>query len=127
MKNKSMLATLAATLLLISGAASADTVTNVWSCKLNDGKTSEDAHALNGKWLKWAHEVTGDDSITSSFVTTAVGDIKGFMWVDMYPDFSTWAKLMDADPNEELEEAFDALQTCSGSRLYRGEESEPAK
>ncbi len=127
MKNKKTLAAIAATLLVVSGVASADTVTNVWSCKLNDGKTSEDAQAINAKWLKWARGVTGDDSITSSFVTTAVGDMKGFMWVDMYPDFATWAKLMDADPNEELEEAFNALQTCSGSRLYRGEETKPAK
>ncbi len=127
MKNKKPLIALAAALLVMSGAASADTVTNVWYCTLNDGKTSEDAHALNAKWLKWAHEVTGDDSITSSYVTAAVGDVGGFMWVDMYPDFATWAKLMDADNNKDLEAAFDELQTCKGSRLYRGEETEPAK
>ena len=127
MKNKSMITAVAAVLLGLSSVASADMVSSVWSCKLNEGKTSEDAHALNAQWLKWAHEVTGDDSITSSYVTVAVGDVGGFMWVDSYPDFATWAKLMDADSNEELEAAFDELQTCSGSRLYRGEETEPAK
>ncbi len=128
MRIKTTLAAITAALLVMAGAASAaDTVTNVWYCKLNDGMTAEDAQEANGKWLKWAREVTGDDSITSSYVTTAVGEIKGFMWVDMYPDFATWAKLMDAEPNEELEETFDALQTCKGSRLLRGEETKPAK
>ncbi len=127
MKKKNGLTAIAAALLLMSGVASADTVTNVWYCSLNDGKTSEDAHSLNAKWLKWAHATSGSDAITSSFVTTAVGEIKGFMWVDTYPDFATWAKLMDADTNEDLEAAFNELQTCKGSRLLRAEATEPAK
>jgi hypothetical protein len=49
------------------------------------------------------------------------------MWVDSFPDFATWAKLMDADENEELNAAFNELQTCTGNRLYQGEETEAAK
>jgi hypothetical protein len=30
----------------------------VWSCKLNEGKTQEDAQAINAKWLKRAREIT---------------------------------------------------------------------
>ena len=93
MKKTSALAAFTFVLLFTSGVASADTVSQVWSCKLNEGKTSEDAHALNAKWLKWARDVSGSDAITSTFVTPAVGDVGGFMWVDSFPDFATWAKL----------------------------------
>ena len=118
---------LTAVLLSISSFAAADTVSQVWHCKLKEGKTQEDAQAINGKWLKWAREVTGSDEVTSSYVRTAVGDTGGLMWVDSFPDFATWAKMMDADDNEELNAAFNELQTCSGNRLYQGEATEAAK
>jgi hypothetical protein len=124
---KISVAIITSVLLVLSAGASADTVSQVWSCKLNEGKTQEDAQAINAKWLKRAREITGSDAVTSTFVNTAVGDTGGFMWVDSFPDFATWAKLMDADENEELNAAFNELQTCTGNRLYQGEETEAAK
>jgi len=114
----------ASILLLTGGAALADPVSHVWTCKLNDGKTSEDAQALNGKWLAWARKVSGSDEIKSSLVTAVVGDT-GFLWVDTFPDLVTWAKVNEAGNADDtgLDAEFDALQTCSGSRLYRGEET----
>jgi hypothetical protein len=122
-----ILAILMTTFLLLSAIASADTVSQVWRCKLNEGKTAEDAQAINGEWLKRARELAGTDAITSTYVTAAVGDVGGFMWVDTFPDFATWAKLMDAEPDEELDAAFDELQTCEGSRLLQGQPTEAAK
>ena len=127
MTKKIAITAIVSTLLFLSGIASADTVSNVWTCKLKEGKTQEDAQAVKAKWLKRARELTGSDAITSTYVNTAVGDLGGFLWVDSFPDFSTWAKLMDADEDEELDAAFDALQTCSNNRLYQGEETEAAK
>jgi hypothetical protein len=82
---KISVAIITSVLLVLSAGASADTVSQVWSCKLNEGKTQEDAQAINA------------------------------------------AKLMDADENEELNAAFNELQTCTGNRLYQGEETEAAK
>ncbi|NCF15351.1 MAG: hypothetical protein GWP62_08595 [Gammaproteobacteria bacterium] len=127
MIRKMILAILTTTFLLLSAIASADTVSQVWRCKLNEGKTAEDAQAINGEWLKRARELAGTDAITSTYVTAAVGDVGGFMWVDTFPDFATWAKLMDAEPDEELDAAFDELQTCEGSRLLQGQPTEAAK
>jgi hypothetical protein len=115
----------AAMLLALSFGAAADPVTMVFSCELKDGKTKEEAMAVNAKWLKWARATAGTDEITSSYVTTVVGDFGGFMWVDTYPSASAWAKTADAD--SEFEEEFDALATCSSNRMYRGEETVPAK
>jgi len=116
--------------LLVSVGVSAEPTVQVLNCKLNDGKTSDDAHALNAKWLKWAHAKAGTDEITSSFVTAIVGDYGGFMWVDSYPSLAVWATISEAeleDDDPELSAAFDELQTCSSSRLLRPEQSVPAK
>ena len=115
-----------ATLLLgLSFGAAADPVTLVFTCKLNDGKTKEEVMAVNAKWLKWARETAGTDEITSSYVTTVIGDFENFMWVDNYPSATAWATLSDAGPQFDAE--FDALSTCSGNRMYRGEETVAAK
>ena len=80
---------------------------------------------INARWLKWARATGGSDEITSSYVSTVIGDLGGFMWVDTYPDIATWGKVVDAD--SEFDAEFDEVSTCSGNRMYRGEETVPAK
>ncbi len=125
MLKKIMSATVASVFLLLSAAAHAEPVSVVFSCKLNDGYTKEDAMEINARWLKWARETGGSDEITSSYVSTIVGDFDGFMWVDTYPDIATWGKIVDAD--SDFDDEFEEVSTCSGNRLYRGEETVPAK
>ena len=130
MIKKIVLAAMAAMFMLASVGASAEPVVQVLNCKLSDGKTSDDAHALNAKWLKWAHAKAGTDEITSSFVTTMVGELNGFMWVDTYPSLAVWAKIADLefeDEEPEISAAFDELSTCTNSRLLRSEQSVVAK
>ena len=112
-------------LLGLASVATADPVSVVWNCKLNDGKTREDAQAVNAKWLKWARATGGTDAIESSFVTTVVGNLEGFMWVDTYPDLATFAKVFDADSG--LDDDFNEIGPCSHNSMYRGERTEPAK
>ena len=125
MLRKIMLATVTSVFLLLSAAASAEPVSIVFSCKLNDGFTKEDAMEINARWLKWARETGGSDEITSSYVTPVVGDFDGFMWVDSYPDIATWGKIVEAD--SEFDDEFDEVATCSSNRMYRGEETVPAR
>jgi len=115
---------LASVLLFASAMALADSVSQVWTCTLNAGKTAEDAQAVNSKWLAWARKVGGSDEITSTFATPVVGDT-GFLWVDTFPDLVTWAKVVEAGESDDdgLDAAFEALQTCSGSRLWSGAET----
>ena len=126
MYKKIVLSAITTVFLLLSAAVSADPVTAVFTCELNDGKTKEDAMAVNAKWLKWARATGGSDEITSSYVSTLVGDLGSFMWVDTYPDITTWGKVTDAD-SPELDAEFDEVNSCSGNRLYRGEATVPAK
>ena len=125
MLKKIILATATSVFLLLSVAAHAEPVTIVFSCKLNDGSTKEDAMEINSRWLKWARATGGSDEITSSYVSTIVGDFDGFLWVDTYPDIATWGKIVDADSN--FDDEFDEVSTCSGNRMYRGEETVPAR
>ena len=129
MFKKILLATVTSVFVLLSAAASADMVANVYTCKLKEGKTTEDAHAVNGEWLKWARATAGTDDIRSSFTTAIVGDLDGFMWVDTYPDLAAWAKVNGADldeENPELSEALDELADCGSNRLYNMDESRAA-
>ena len=130
MTKKTIAAIVTSAFLLFAAAAGAEPVSVVYSCKLNDGKTKEEAMAANAKWLKWARATAGTDEITSSYVTAVIGDFGGFMWVDTYPSAAAWAKLADTDFDEEepeLSAAFDDITTCKGSKMYRGEETVPAK
>ena len=129
MTKKMILAMVTTAFLLLSTAVNAETVTIVWTCELNDGKTKEDALAVNAKWLKWARGFANTDEITSSFVAPAVGKFDGFRWVDSYPDLATWAKVAAADAEDESETsaAFDEVETCSKNKMYSTEETVPAK
>jgi len=115
---------LASILFCVGGVAVADPVSAVWTCELKEGKTSDDAQAVNSKWLAWARKAGGSDEITSSLVSPVVGDVGGFLWVDTFPDLVTWAKVTEATSSEEFKpigEAFGEVQTCSGNRLWSGE------
>jgi hypothetical protein len=125
MYRKIILATVTSVFLLLSAVVSADPVMLVFTCELKEGKTKEDAMAVNAKWLKWARATGGSDEITSSYVSTVIGDLGGFMWVDTYPDIATWGKIADAD--SEFDAEFDEVSKCSGNRMYRGEATIPAK
>jgi hypothetical protein len=129
MFKKILLASVTAVFLVFSAGASADMVTAFYYCTLKDGKTSDDAHAVNAKWLKWARAKAGTDAITSSYATAIVGSFEGFMWMDTYPDLGAWAKVNGVDmeeDNPELAAAFEAVQECDKNRLFNMEETKAA-
>ena len=115
--------TVASLLLGVSGIAAADPVTMVWTCTLNDGVTAEQSQAVGKKWVALVRKKTGNDEITSSWVTAVVGEMGHFMWVDTYPSLEVWAAVQTAWANSEeaaaIEEELEANETCSKNRLYR--------
>ena len=125
MLKKIALATVTSVFLFLSAVVHAEPVTIVFSCELKDGHTKEDAMEINSRWLKWARETGGSHEITSSYVSTIIGDLGSFMWVDTYPDIATWGKIVDAD--SEFDAQFDEVSTCSSNRMLRGESTVPAK
>ena len=115
---------LASLLFSVSGMALADPVTEVWTCTLNDGKTAEDAQAVGKKWVAIVRKLSGNDEITSSWVTAVVGDAGNFLWVDTYPSLEVWAAAQTAITNSEeyapIGEALNEIETCTSNSLYSG-------
>ena len=100
----------------------ADTYAHVFNCTLEEGKTAEDAHAANRKWLKWVN-ANVDGEVTSSSGVAVVGDNKAFLWVDTYPDLATWSATQTALDTKEgkaaLKDLFKGITDCTENRLWK--------
>lgn len=108
--------------LMLGSTAAASSISEVWTCQLREGKTAEEAIAAGKVWLDWARAYTGEEAITSVFVTPYVADLGSFMWVDTFPDIATWAKVSEGVRSdagfEAIAAALNEIETCEGNRLY---------
>ena len=105
----------------LSSFAAADTVSEVWHCKVNDEKSLDDVQAVNSKWLALVREHVSKE-ISSSVVSAIVGDTTSFMFVDSYPDLATWEKTKTyLRDNDEVDDLFAEVSECSQNALYNAE------
>ena len=112
---------MAIAVLGLSASVLADPVAEVFTCKLHEGKTMEDARAVNKTWLAWMRANVAEE-ITSTAATAVVGDSDTFMYVDTYPDLETWAEGKTARETDEgmaVEGGFDAVMKCASNRLWK--------
>ena len=101
----------------------------VWTCELAEGKTAEDVQATNSKWVKLVNAGLEEGEIRSYVLTTVVGDLQTFLYVDSFPSGEAWLATrttMESDEGKALEAEFDALGDCSSNSLYASEQSLPA-
>ena len=117
-------------LLGILASASADSsYREVWTCKLNEGKTMDDVRAANSKWLKFINANVEGGGITSHIITSIVGNATpgNFGYVDSFPTLESWAAAKSATEGNKEGEAIDEelgeVADCSDNRLYEAEES----
>ena len=119
---KLMTALLAVFAIGVSGLASADSISNVYTCKLKDDVEMEAVQAANSKWLKFVNKNVEGGGITSSVGTAVVGNQEIFLFVDTYPSLSSWAataELLDSDAGDEVDGLFEDLTECSENRLWK--------
>ncbi len=112
--------------LCLSGIATADSIAETWTCEVKEGKSIEDVQAVNSKWLKWINTHVEGGGITSSVGTTVVGNTEIFIFVDTYPNLTTWATakdVLDSDEGEELDDLFEDVSECSQNRLWKIEDT----
>ena len=112
--------------LCLSGIATADGIAESWTCEVKEGKSIEDVQATNSKWLKWINAHVEGGGITSSIGTPIVGNTTVFIFVDTYPNLTTWAAAKDAldsDAGDELDDLFDDVSECGENRLWRIEDT----
>ena len=106
-------------------SAHADGVSESWMCELKDGKSVEDVQAINSKWLKWVNART-DGVVRSAVGTAIVGNTEIFMFIDSYPDLTTWAAVktaLDSDEGKEIVGMFNETSECSANRLWDMQET----
>ena len=99
----------------------ADSVVASYTCKLKEGKTTEEVIAKNNVWLKWVRANINKD-ITSEVGTAIVGKQDMFIFVDTYPDLTVWAATataLDSDAAVELKDLFDEVSECTENKLWK--------
>lgn len=121
MKNGLKCLSIAVLALGFNSIAAADTVEEVWNCKVKDEKSLDDVQAVNSKWLTHVRENVSKE-ISSSVVSAIVGDSTSFLFVDSYPDLATWEKTKTyLRDNDEVDDMFDDVSECSKNTLYNAE------
>jgi hypothetical protein len=123
---KFLAVTMSCCLLGFGVSAHADSVAESWLCELKDGKTVEDVQAINSKWLKWVNARVENAVVRSAVGTAIVGNSEIFMFVDTYPDLTTWAAvktLLDGEEGDEIEGMFNETSECSSNRLWNMQET----
>ena len=110
----------------LSGIAAADSIVETWTCEVKEGKKIEDVQAVNSKWLKWVNEQVEGGGIASSVGESVVGNSERFIFVDTYPNLTTWAATKDAldsPAGNDLDELFEDVSECSENRLWKIEDT----
>ena len=128
---KSVLATILVCALFIGLSASAmpdDRVVETVECKLKEGKTMDDVHAANGKWVKFMNANVQGGDIQSYVLTPQVGGIERglFMYADSYPSLESWAagdKATDMETYKPIQEELRAAADCTKNSLYKSRPS----
>ena len=108
-------------LLCFSAGAWADKVSEVFECELEEGKTLDDAQAVNTKWLAFM-KANVSEEMTSTAATSGVGKSDGFLYVETYPDLATWAAgkaALETDEGKAVVSGFDDVTDCDKNKLYR--------
>ncbi len=128
---KSFLTTVIMGVCLITLTASTppdDRIFETIDCKLKEGKTIDDVHAANSKWVEFMNANVEGGDIRSFVLTPQVGDIKEgrFMYIDSFPNLESWAardKAAETEAFKAIRAGLQAVAACSKSGLYKSRES----
>jgi len=113
----------ASVMFLFTAPAYADSIVQLWSCKINDGKTEDDLVAASSAWLKAAKTNEGGEDIEAFLdfpIAADYGD-DDFTFVLVVADTKVWGAFNHDyfdSPAGEAEEAWGEVATCSASSLW---------
>ena len=112
----------ASVMFLFTAPAYADSILQIWSCEINDGKTGDDVVAASSVWLKAAKNNEGGENIEAFVEFPFVGDAgdADFFFVLSVADTKIWGVFNHDYPDSpagQAEEAWADVATCSESSL----------
>ena len=105
-----------------------DRIVETIDCKEKEGKTIDDVHAANSKWVEFVNANVEGGDIRSFVLSPEVGDIEEgtFMYIDSFPSLESWAerdKMRTMEAFQPIRAELQAVATCSKSGLYKSRES----
>ncbi|MEQ8859718.1 MAG: hypothetical protein RIC56_13825 [Pseudomonadales bacterium] len=118
---KTLMAVMMLTLTLPFAARAEDRVVELWTCTLLDGKTLDDAKAVNGKWLKLQNSANPGAGIRSWGLTSIVGQPGSFMYLDSFPSLEAWSKSRAAiatPAGVAVDAELNATAECASNSLH---------
>ena len=122
--SKRLIASLTASVMfLFTVPAYADSIVQLWSCKLVDDKTPADLVAVSEAWLKAAKSMKGGEELEAylEFPIAAQAGDGDFTFVMVIGDTKLWGVFNDGyldSPAGEADEAWAEVATCSGSSIW---------
>ena len=119
----------ASVMFLFIAPAYGDSILQIWSCEINDGKTGDDVVAASSVWLKAAKSNEGGENIKAFVEFPFVGDAgdADFYFVLSVADTKTWGVFYHDYPDSpvgEADEVWGEVATCSESSLSESVEIE---
>jgi hypothetical protein len=121
MKNLFLVTTLTTAMALCSTANANTHIEEVWECTLSEGKTMTQVNAINANWVKYANKNVKGGGIKSRSVSPLVGDLGTFIFVDSFPNLSSWADtkvVMQSSEGQKIEAELEGVSQCTSNRLY---------
>ncbi len=129
MKNRILGVITTSFIFLLTAPASADSIVQLWSCKLHDGKTPADVAEASSSWLAAAKSMEGgkDLKVFLEYPIAADAGLGDFTFVLIAPDTKTWG-LFNNDYSDsavaEADEAWNKVANCSSSSIWASVEIE---
>lgn len=122
MKNRIIALSLALTMLLFAGQASANIV-QLWECRTNDGSTADDVMRVSKEWTDAARSMDGgaDMEVFVEWAEATSGKQGSFNFVMVLADFATWGTFTDnydGSAAAEADAAFFEAASCDTSTLW---------
>jgi hypothetical protein len=129
MKKRLIASLTVSVMFLFTVPAYADSIVQLWSCKLNDDKTWADLTAVSSAWLKAAKSMEGGDDLEAylEFPIAADAGDGDFTFVMVVADTKTWGVFNDDYPDSpagQADEAWGEVASCSSSSLWASVEIE---
>ena len=129
MKSTILKITIISILMTVAITVHAESAVQIWTCKLKDGKTPQDAEAVSSAWLKAAKGMKGGEKMKVFLeypVAANVGD-GAFTFVLVTPSFDEWGAFNGAYEGSaaaKADEDFGDVATCTSSYLWASVEVE---
>jgi len=122
MKNKLSVLFAGLLCLVYISPAQADSIIQLWTCSLNDGKTRTELMEVSAVWMKAAKTMTGGEEFEAYIeYPLAADDVDAFTFVLVAKSAATWGAFQDAyvgSAAEKADEAWNNVADCSDSSLW---------